>query len=672
MKDLLIEKKYLEKTIKTINNNIASNFLQIEELKKVIEESKNELTINYREMDNEELYRESVNIDENKDTIQVVKKDILKKEKQLSKPYFARIDFKSESLEKIYIGLGNIKEKGFLVYDWRAPVSSLYYDYDLGKASYSCEDGVFDGEITLKRQFNITDQKLNFYVDTNQTINDEILQQVLSNNTSSKMKEIISTIQKTQNQLIREDFNKNIIVQGVAGSGKTSVALHRAGYLLYKNKNNIKSEDILTLSPSSLFSNYISDVLPQMGEDNVVETTFLSVAKSELSKSLQERPSLIDELCEKKSQKEMQAVAFKSSFSFLEEIIDFLKKTYSKTFRPQNMVFKDLEKDVALFVFTKEEIEHLYFNSYKDLDVHKRINYISEYLIERFNLRKKEFAPIKQRFSQMLYKFFPSCNLESVYKMFLATQGIDYKENKQIRYDDIAPLLLIQDYLFGLRNDYNYKYVIIDEMQDFTPCHFYLFNKLFRCPRLLLGDINQCIEKNLTKEYLPLLAKLTKSDVFSLDKTYRSTKQIAEFSQSIINLKNIQNMCREGEKPAVIKTKNTAQSIIDEISNSSNDFKHIAIICKTQKEQNKLFQELKDFIPVEKLDEASTLSPKIVITCATTSKGVEFDYVIIPYCNKENYKDNLDKNLLYIACTRALHKLTIYHNSTKSPFLKNT
>lgn len=665
------EVKRLKRVVNTINLQISENLLKIAEQEKAINLSRDLLTMNFNDLDNEELSRHKVDIDEGEKIVKILEKNNKRLEKQTSRPYFARIDFKSNGQEeKIYIGLGLVKDgQSPIVYDWRAPISSMYYDFDIGNAHYSCEEGRIEGDITLKRQFSIEDQKLKYFIDTSQTINDEILQEVLSKNTSSKMKEIVSTIQREQNQLIRVDEMKNMLVQGVAGSGKTSVALHRAGYLLYKNKD-ITSDEILILSPSSLFSDYISQVLPELGEDNLLQGTFLNIAKAELGTKILSRESLVDELILNKKEDKLLSVAYKSSFSFLEDLIDFLKNTFTKTFRPRQLSFSTKESENPLFVFTKEEMEKLFFETYKDLPVSKRISYMSEYLIERFNLKKKEFLPIKDRFAKMLYNFFPTTDLNKILSLFLLTKGIDENKTNIFEYDDLAGLLIIKEFMFGIKTDDKVKYLIIDEMQDFTPAHFYIFNKIWPCPKLLLGDINQCIEKKLSKDYLHMLSDYLKADLITLNKTYRSTKQISQFCQKIIGLTDVINVNRDGEKPEIIKTADQTMTIKACVLENQDQFKHIAVVCKTSQEAKEIYEDLSKVLNVKLLDEKqTTLKDKVLITTATCCKGIEFDYVIIPNCDEYNYKDGLDQNLLYIAGTRALHKLTILYTNKKSSFL---
>lgn len=663
------ENFYLENVIKVIDKQINDFELQKIELDKEIFLIRDQLSENFDDLDNEELSRHKVDLDEAEKTLCLLEKKKESLKRQLKRPYFARIDFftKDQPCQKIYIGTGNVMDKNILVYDWRAPICSLYYDFETGPASYICEDGEIRGDINLKRQFCIENKNLKYYIDTKETINDEILQQVLSKNSSSKMQEIVSTIQKEQNALIRSDKNENLLVQGVAGSGKTSIALHRVAYLLYKEKNNLKSGDIFILSPSNLFSEYISQVLPQLGEDVSPSTTFSTIAKVELGQNIQSRSEFLDELCYDKTSLRASQIAYKASFEFLEDLNTFLKDFYSKTFRAKDLVFSTKDSETPLFVFKKEEIENLYYNVYKDLDICKRISYTSEYLIERFNLKKKEFKPIKERFSKFLYNFFPSTEPSKILSLFLSTKNINQDEKNLYQYDNVAGLLIIKDYLFGLKTSLPAKYLIIDEMQDFTPAHFYLFNKIWDCPKLVLGDINQCVEKVLSEEYLRRLADFLSAKIITLNKTYRSTKQISTFCQNIISLKGAENMSREGENPQVIKSFDQTRDIYDLISQNINKYKHIAIICKTTKELNYFYERLIKILPIKAITEKdSSFDHKILITTAGTAKGIEFDFVIIPNVDRKNYNDALDRNILYVSGTRALHKLAILYSQEKS------
>ncbi len=672
------EKKYLANVEETIDSLIKNINAEKDELQKFYKQTQAEFSVSFYESDSEQISRYKTILAETENKTYLLQKHAEKLASQKQRPYFARVDFldnESSLSSKIYIGLGHIaNEKQQFVYDWRAPICSLYYDYDEGDASYESPDGVVNGKITLKRQFGIENGELKYFVDTKQNINDEILQQVLSQNSSTKMREIVSSIQKEQNALIREEKFRTILVQGVAGSGKTSIALHRAGYLLFKHRNDFSSSDVLILSPSNLFSSYVSDVLPELGEENVIEMTFSHIAKTELKKPLQSREKLIDEIYSAKDQTKLNEIAFKSSFEFLDELLKFLNDVYAGLFDPKDLVFKpkDAGQDsYNAFTFTGEEMRKLYFEVFGHLPVDKRIDYMADHLVERFGLRPNEVELIKPRFKAMLYKFFPISDVFKICSVFYSRLGLSAPSFDTIAYEDVAPLLVIKEFTQGLSHDYSVKYVIIDEMQDFTPVHFYFFNRIWDCPKIILGDINQCIEKTLSKKYLLSLARFLKAKTIVLNKTYRSTKQISQFCENLIGLKGVINFSRDGDEPRVLKTNSTEQAIVKLVKENENKYAHTAIVCKTSSEVDKLEKMLEGKLKVEVIVGSDhSFDYPLVLTTASTSKGIEFDHVIIPFVDEANYRSPLDKNLLYVASTRALHQLEIIYENKKSKFLK--
>lgn len=676
------EQKYLEKVELAIDKNIENWKNERDEAKKMSTTLLAERAENFYMLDNDMSASDSAyyinKIDDADATVENLTKKIEIFEKTKDRPYFARIDFKENGADaagKYYIGLHYIAlDKTAYVYDWRAPISSLYYNYDEGKASFTAPDGEVEGEITLKRQYNIENGKLNYYINTKETINDEILQEVLSKHASPKMRQIVSTIQKEQNAIIREENFRTILVQGVAGSGKTSIALHRAGYLLYNHRDDFSSSDVLILSPSNLFSNYVSDVLPELGEDNVIEMTFSHIARTELKRPVESRENLMDEVYKDKNQTKLNEIAYKSSFDYLNALTKFLTETFAAVFNPRDMLFKpaDAKEDsYNAFYFSKEEMKKLYFESFATLPINKRIEYMTDILIERFGLSPKETELIKPRFKSMLYRFFPLSDIYKICEVFYSRENLSVPSFDKLAYEDVATLLMIKQFIFGLDHDFSTKYVIIDEMQDFTPVHFYLFNKIWDCPKIILGDINQCIEKTLSKKYLLELSRFLKAKLIVLNKTYRSTRQISQFSQKLIGLKGVINMNREGEEPELIKTTDTARTLLRLIDENRNKFEHTAIVCKTSDEVKKVAKMLdgKEKYEVIVGSDFSFDFP-LVITTAATSKGIEFDHVIVPFADKENYRSELDKNMLYVATTRALHKLEFVFEGQKSKFLK--
>ncbi|MGI6642619.1 MAG: UvrD-helicase domain-containing protein [Bacillota bacterium] len=325
---------------------------------------------------------------------------ILRKlEKMASSPYFARIDFKvspTGKIVQIYIGISSLvhRETGtHLVFDWRAPVSSMFYDYELGPAQYSTERGVIRGELLLKRQFKIKDGRLVFMFDNSLTIDDDILQEVLSQAQGDHMRAIVNTIQKEQNQVIRNETARILAVQGVAGSGKTSIALHRAAYLLYKHRDTMKSESIVIFSPNRVFNDYISEVLPELGENNISQTTFRDFAQDALDIPIAvedvhdhleymltaRSPVLVSQVYDRTSDSKwtedryrsrMQAVQWKSSPEFVQGI-----KNFARFLEKEDQGFQTICHG-GKTIISKEELLNLFETEYTYLPLHKRLDKI--------------------------------------------------------------------------------------------------------------------------------------------------------------------------------------------------------------------------------------------------------------------------------------------------------
>ncbi len=590
--------------------------------------------------------------------------------KQKKTPYFGRFDFKpsdEKSASTYYIGLGLVQDenKNNFVYDWRADICSLYYDDTLGKTSYSCPDGEINGELSLKRQFKIENSILKYFIDSNLVIDDDILMEQLSQNATSKMHDIVSTIQKEQNILIRSDDFENTIVQGVAGSGKTSIAMHRISYLLYKYRKELKSEDILILSPSEMFADYIDEVLPSLGEEKPFTTTFSGMAKRLLGETFESREDLLEKITETQKQKDFENIAIKSSFEFLSDLKDFLNNNLCKLFLPKTLTFGDI-------VIEKETLFDIFFNKLNGICVHKRIEVIAEHIADQFKVSEGLHETLANRAKKILYNKFVTTDLLKIYNIFLGS--LDLPEVQSIGAYDIAPILLIKENLFSLKTNYDAKYVIIDEMQDYTPCHFYLFDKIWKCGKLYLGDIHQSIDRTLSNDYLATLAKQCKAKIKFLNKSYRSTLQISKYAQKILGKHVANNVNRNGEDVEFKKCKSCARAIeqiVSQRTKGENKKQKIAIICKTQNQIKQLQNESALISKFKQLDSEKNVSnSKLIITTPAKAKGVEFDCVIIPFATQENYNNELDKNLLYVSATRALHKLYFLSDKEPSRFLK--
>lgn len=667
-KTLEEEKSYLLNVQNEIDRTKADNQKLYKQNLKTISNFKKYFVDNYYDIkvDGDELAEINLQIENFEQQNNNIQKLVSRLTKQKKNPYFGRFDFKTaddDQARQYYIGLGFLQdsENKNLVYDWRSDICSLYYEDKLGKNSYTCPDGKIDGDVSLKRQYKIEYGKLNYYIDSNMIIDDDILMEQLSKNASSKMHEIASTIQKEQNILIRNEKFENTIVQGVAGSGKTSIAMHRVSYLLFKYRKQLKSEDILVLSPSELFADYIDEVLPALGEEKTFTTTFSNMAKRLLGLDFETRETMLERVIGKQQQADFENIAIKSSFEFLEDLQNFLNNDICKLFVPKTMTFGDV-------VITKDELADLFFNRMKTLPIYKRIDVLAENIADRFKIEQSKHEDLVKRAKKLLYNKLITTDLIKIYNLFL--QSVDLEEVDKIGAYDVAPILLIKENLFSLKDNFDAKYVIIDEMQDYTPCHFYLFDKIWHCAKLYLGDIYQSIDKTLSADYLKQLAKQTKSKLKYLNKSYRSTLQISLFAQKILGKHIANNVNRNGDEVECHKVKDCAKDIEKILAELSDKSQSVAIICKTL-DEIKLLQKQSNILKKFKvLNEAGSLTKaKNVITTPAKAKGVEFDCVIVPFANDTNYHNELDKNLLYVSATRALHKLYFVADKKPSRFL---
>lgn len=679
------ERIYFDETIHAIDQEIQSTIQRIDKIDTDLHVKKQDLSENYYDVDKSKdlsTYYEIMTHLEEQD--RNMRFNLKKLQRQKKAPYFSRIDFIATGeteAQKIYIGLSNVKKgNSIIVYDWRAPISSLYYDFTLGDAFFMVNHKAHTGEVTLKRQYKIEDATLISYFDTSLTIEDDILQDVLSKNASPKMKQIVSSIQKEQNIIVRTEEFDNILVQGVAGSGKTSIALHRAAYLLYTHRNSLKSSDILIMSPNNIFSGYISEVLPQLGEENLVETSFDQIAMVELKKPLQSREEMLDEIATHPKQETLNEISFKSSFEYLGELLKFLKGDFLNTFTPKTMSFvtnvtmnQDNEPVTTCEVFTADETSKLFFDNFRNQTIEERLNKIAWQYAKRFSdkrhYNKTQNRDLKNRFKKFLYRFLPLQDPDKVFEIFLTRMNLSLPKSNTVGYMDKGALLIIKHYLFGFNHDYAAKYLIIDEMQDFTPVDFYLFKKLWSCPSIVLGDINQCIEKTLTRDYLQQISEYLGTELIELNKTYRSTKEIAQFTHQMIGLDHITYVNRNGDEPKLIQTTDMVRAIQQILEQECAQYDHIAIICKCQKELKQLAKEMKGKVDYTLLENPEDYSQKVLLTTCATAKGIEFDCVIVPNANAENYVNSLDKNILYVSSTRALHKLFFISNTSPTKFL---
>jgi DNA helicase-2/ATP-dependent DNA helicase PcrA len=603
---------------------------------------------------------------------------VINKHKRLTKilaiPYFGRIDFlekkENSKVMPIYIGIHTFydpESRATLIHDWRAPVSSMFYDHELGEAGYRSPSGEIKGVISLKRQYRIRGGKMEFMIESALTVHDDILQKELSSNADDKMKNIVATIQREQNQIIRNEDIRTLIIQGVAGSGKTSIALHRIAYLLYTFRDSISSKDILIISPNKVFSDYISNVLPELGEETVPETSMEQILSGVLEHKYKYQTyfGLVNELLEKPSSSLIDRIAYKASFGFISELDKFILHIENTYFKAADVKLTKYITIPAPFI----EEQYLRFNRYP---IRRRFDAMADYMLDMLkiqyaftvttagrNLLKKE---IRLMFAgnndiQVYKDFFKWTNNPGMFKM---------RKGHTLEYSDLAPLAYLHLALEGNGNQpFRVKHLLIDEMQDYSPIQYKVIQKLFPCRKTVLGDAGQSVNPYGSSTAETIQKSLTASEIMKLCKSYRSTFEITDFAQKIHPNAELEPVARHGEKPQILQF----GSAVEELSGimglistyRKSGYKSLGIICKTEQQARKMADMLKSYAnDISFLSsQSSAFVQGIVITSAHMAKGLEFDEVIIPQTDERNYRSEIDKSMLYVAVTRAMHRLTL-------------
>ncbi len=672
-------------------------------------------------------------------------------------PYFGRIDFLEEgekATEQIYLGISSLmdeKDEQFLIYDWRAPISSLYYDFSPGKAHYETMVGTVEGEMELKRQFIVRQGKLKAMFDTGVTIGDDLLKEVLSNQSDNQMKSIVATIQKEQNQIIRSEGNHYLIVQGSAGSGKTSAALQRVAYLLYRYRGTLSSDNIMLFSPNPLFNSYVSTVLPELGEENMEQTTFQEYLVNRIGDkfTVEDAFSQMEFLLTSQKQSRefetrLAGIRYKASLEFKKVIDQYIESLSEKGLRFRDIRFK------GRVLVSSEEISNYFYSLNKNGSIQNRITDVVDWLLKELRTQEKkernkdwvieeaellspedhlkiykklqkqtrftedtfdDFEREQRLIAKVIVKgYFKPLNesvkalwfidLESMYlDLFvqnkdndsptypqdwkgICNQTISRLKDGTLAFEDTTPFIYLQDQIEGQKSNTMIRHLFIDEAQDYSPFQLAFFNQLFPKSRMtILGDVNQAIFAHSISSPTLLSTELYKDEKvekITLTQSYRSTKEIIEFTKGIVSGgEEIKPFNRAGSKPTVQELESLASMrkvILDKI-NALRDVGHetVAIICKTAIESEKVYNEFKSEIALKLMKKnTSTFDKGVLILPAYLAKGIEFDAVLIWDASDTNYYKEFERNLFYVACTRAMHELHLYSLGRMSRFIANT
>ncbi len=685
------EKEHLNEIQQVIRAQLQDVDSSLDKSREEIMKQKRYLWENIYELDLGEIASNRGIISEDYDSYEFREKQKRLLLKLQDNPYFGRIDFvydgESEQ-EVLYIGLGGLREKNgveILIYDWRAPISGMYYDFDMGNAYYEAPMGRVSGEIIQKRQIKIRKGNLEYALNSDFKVDDEILQRELSGNGSTKMRNIVATIQKEQNSIVRNQTASIMLVQGVAGSGKTSIALHRIAFLLYQNRKNLHSSEILIISPNHIFADYISNVLPELGEQNISEVSFDEIARHEMDGICRFETKYVQMEyiigCRSEEDERLQRIRFKGSFVFLRELQEYVKHLEDSLITFSSFTFKN-------YTMEEEKIRSLYQETFSMEPIFGRLDKIGDRIADNYESNYNAVVSVLSRkeIKQSLYGMARTQDIVRLYCEFIeslkkrySVMKNDFISEKFLLYEDIFPVVLLKLMVFDNHKSQfdRIKHVIVDEMQEYSMIQYEILHILFKCNMTILGDINQVVDKG--NEAVPDNIQEVfgqKVTMIKMMKSYRSTYEISEFCRELCGLKEAEIFERHG-KPPVFEECKAYDDMIVSIQNRMehvdlSEITTVAVICKTSasaKEMYDAFDEEHKKCCYLMNEEDAEFREGIIITDSYLVKGLEFDWVIVPEVTAQEYFSERDRQILYIACTRALHELDILYFGDKSTFI---
>ncbi|MFJ8526684.1 HelD family protein [Bacillus sp. NPDC094106] len=632
----------------------------------------------------------------------------------VQEPYFGRLDFQEDGqLEPnpIYIGKVGVSDEDTMkpiVIDWRAPVASMFYSFTGGEEPtfYHSPDGLVEGDVYLKRNISIRKRELERVVDTyvkgseDVSLADDFLLYRLGENKDNKLKDIVSTIQSEQNDIIRAEKNLPLLIQGVAGSGKTTIALHRLAFLIYEYREQLEAERMIVFAPNSLFLDYISSVLPELGVGNIRQTTFQDWALRTL-----------DDAVKLKHTEEKLKEAFSIYRDDYKVMLGKLKGTMKfKSFIEESMIQfeKDLvpTKDFEAWdraIIPVEEIKKWMQVEYKHYPLKKR----RERLVGRIKrwieieLKKvgetNEKKALKKEATKRLntyMKFWPKMSPLSLYGSMMKQKEIldvlpeelvqETEKNcrkKEVYVEDLPPLIYIYHKITGIEIGQKFHHVVIDEAQDFSPFQVYILKEITLGNSFtILGDLSQAIyDYQGIEDWNDFKEVFQETGYYELTRSYRSTKEIIEFANEVIKNADIPvglatPVFRSGEKVKVISTEDQFAAIVKTLQTMQNEnVKTIAVIGRTEDECRDIYEKLTAAEITVNVIEAnqSKYEGGISVVPVYLAKGLEFDAVLLIDVDEIHYKDTKhDAKLLYVGCTRSLHDLWIFYSGEASPLIQ--
>ena len=704
------EKEYLLKVVDILEDEIQNYDTRVKSLSNNIQEQMSYAWDKTNRLSDTEFIYAVANIQKRSVYAENANKKVNSYRKMLNNAYFARIDFDDgEEVLPVYIGIASLQQgDDFYVYDWRAPISSMFYNSEVGKSSYTISTGdKITGNITLKRQYKISGREIKEVFDTDMQIIDSVLKQMLAKNATNKMKNIVNTIQKEQNEIIRKNDVDLLIVQGPAGSGKTSIAMHKIAYLLYSERDKINNSNVMILSPNDIFNNYISDVLPDIGEDNVCQATYYEFAKAyitefSISSKIEDAYEVVYASDKEQSKNKYNELKFKFDPIYTNILSDYieLNKIELLGLEPIEIaeeIIMDLDEmskiakripanGESLYIRGKKIIERIFLTANmktkKQLTLEKLKKQALENLVKvkiKIGGLFKQLYSDKAEFISFVKSEFEKYDRADEFDDFnfdyIFETTAENLANDHLEFQDVTPFMFLKSRIIGISANKNIKYVLIDEAQDYSIAQYKILSMLFKNSNItLLGDVNQSILPfNQTDSYdeIAKTIKVYKPNITSneceLSKTYRSTFEINEYAKRVIPSRNTYTQIdRHGDEIVIHKQDefNPAE-IVENAIKLKNSYNTVAIICKNI-EETLLYNQVisspeytNKFRVVTKNDNVF-VEEKIMIIPSYLAKGLEFDAVIVSNASAEQYAES-ERNLFYVVLTRALHKLEIYH-----------
>lgn len=657
------ERNYLNKTVSLIRKKISKLGQELFDDDSKVLEFKKLIWDTHTEMDPNEMRSMMAESDLQVSIMQSKGNYLQRLFRIQNKPYFGSIRFKEDGNEEednIYIGITYVEDKlDYYVHDWRSPICSMFYDYETGPASYKAPSGIIKGNITKKRQYIIEDAELKHIFDNDLNISDSLLQEVLAEESSDKMKNIVNTIQEEQNKVIRNTEDKNLIVEGIAGSGKTSVALHRIAFLLYRIPN-LTSSNVVVFTPNKVFSEYISNVLPELGEDNTYDMTFYDLLCQNINeyKDIENFTDFISRYY-KGNVDNYDMVKYKQSDEIIKDIDNYINNLLS------TIKFNDkLEYDNFIEIDT-EELNNMLNYKYNRFPLFERIKEMSKRIASNnYEGSTKNASSIEKKLKELLNI---KLDLKTIFNNFYQSEYSKYKDkvnDKCLYYEDACIFLYIKSLLVGFNTNHVIKEIVIDEAQDYNKLQYLIIKKTFKTSNYtILGDTNQTINPYYKYDSLEELTSIFESSKYiTLTKTYRSTGKIIDYTNKILGLNHVTAIRNDKASDIIFRNNITKNDFLTDINNLKTTSKSIAIITKNDSEAEEVYNMLKDDLDIMLIDGFGHIKRDLVVVPSYVAKGLEFDSVII-YTDKDNKYQEKDKYLFYVACTRAQHNLIIYNNS---------